>query len=55
MPDLSSSVMRHLHEIERQLDALERRIRALEDLRAMRRNPSRVVPSPAPVGVLQEV
>ena len=48
--------MQRLDEIEHQLDILERRIRALENLRIMLQQPSsEAAQSPTHVGVMQEV
>ena len=52
----TSRARRHLYDIERRLDALEQRIRALEGLRTVLRRRSGVpVPSSARIAVMQEV
>lgn len=52
----TSRARRHLYHIERRLDVLEQRIRALEDLRSVLPRRSRSpVPSSARIEVLQEV
>lgn len=52
----TSRARRHLYDIERRLDVLEQRIRALEDLRTVPRRRSGVpVPSSARIEVMQEV
>lgn len=52
----TSRARRHLYDIERRLDVLEQRIRALEDLRTVlpRRSGGPIPPS-ARIEVLQEV
>lgn len=55
MTGSTSGVLRHLQEVERRLEALERAIGALEDLYTMLRHPPGVAARPTHVEVMQEV